>query len=338
MRRKVTLVTGAAGEVGQALIRHLANNPSREILSLDVKSLSPDLKGMTRHIEGSILDKSLLDRLISEYEFQEIYHLAALLSTRSEFTPGAAHEVNVGGTLQLLQLAAQESEWQGSSVRFMFPSSIAVFGLPSRETKDSSEPVTEWEWNRPRTMYGCNKLYCEILGVYFSNYYTQLAAGRRTMLDFRCVRFPGLISAFTLPGGGTSDYGPEMLHAAARGERYQCFVQQDVRIPFMAMADAVKALVDVAAATRDRLQQQIYNVSSFSLSAGEFRDLVLQFFPGAEIVFRPDEKRQSIVDSWPAELDDSAARRDWDWNPTYDLKRTFSEYLWPNVRKRYEKG
>jgi threonine 3-dehydrogenase len=185
-------------------------------------------------------------------------------------------------------------------------------------------------------MYGCNKLYCEQLGIYFSRYYRQLAAERPVMLDFRSVRFPGLISAFTVPSGGTSDYGPEMLHAAAKGESYACFVREDVRIPFMAMPDAVKSMLMLTEAPKEVLRRLVYNVTSFSLSAAEFKQRVIEAFPGAEISFKPDMKRQTIVDSWPADLDDSPARRDWDWQPDYDVDRSFSDYLVPNIRKRYQ--
>jgi len=185
-------------------------------------------------------------------------------------------------------------------------------------------------------MYGCNKLYCEQLGIYFSQHYRQLAADRPVMLDFRCVRFPGLISAYTVPSGGTSDYGPEMLHAAAKDVPYACFVREDVRIPFMAMPDAVKALLGLTAAPSEMLSRRVYNVTSFSLSAAEFRSWVLRSFADAQITYEPDLKRQAIVDSWPADLDDSHARRDWGWQPDYGVERSFSDYLVPNITKRYQ--
>jgi len=336
MRTKVTMITGAAGEIGHALIKNIAQESLTPILTLDLQPLPEDVKGKTTHLQGDILDAGLLSRLVSEFEIETIYHLAALLSTRSEFTPEAAHRVNVEGTLRLLQLAAEQSEWRGSPVKFIFPSSIAAYGLPDLETKSQYARVREWEWNYPRTMYGCNKLYCEQLGIYYSEYYRQLAADRPVMLDFRGLRFPGLISAHTMPSGGTSDYGPEMLHAAAKAVSYECFVREDVRIPFMAMPDAVKALLSLTDAAREALSRRIYNVTSFSLSAAEFRDRVMESFPDAQITFEPDLKRQSIVDSWPADLDDSAAQQDWNWNPDYDIDRSFSEYLIPNIVKRYQ--
>ncbi|GAB4522749.1 MAG: NAD-dependent epimerase/dehydratase family protein [Anaerolineales bacterium] len=336
MRKKVILVTGAGGEVGQALIRSLVGQRAGHVLTMDLKPLPGDLDAHVTHIQGDIMDTTLLERLVSEYEIETVFHLAALLSTRAEYTPATAHRVNVEGTMNLLEMAAQQSEWRGEAVKFIFPSSIAAFGMPDLPTKAQYERVREWEWNYPRTMYGANKLYCELLGQYYSEFYRQLAAEQPIMLDFRSVRFPGLISAFTVPSGGTSDYGPEMLHAAAQGQPYACFVREDVRIPFMAMPDAVKALLDLAAAPREALRRRVYNITSFSLSAGEFRDWVLRFFPDAQITFQPDEKRQNIVDSWPADLDDSAARRDWGWKPEYDAERSFAEYLVPNIRSRYQ--
>jgi nucleoside-diphosphate-sugar epimerase len=185
-------------------------------------------------------------------------------------------------------------------------------------------------------MYGCNKLYCEHLGRYYARYYKQLAAETLSgRVDFRSVRFPGLISALTVPSGGTSDYAPEMLHAAAQAEPYACFVRPDTRIPFMAMPDGVEALLRLAAAPRESLTQTVYNVGAFNPSAEEIRSLVLEAFPGARIDFEPDLKRQRIVDSWPADVDDGAARRDWGFAPRYDLPRAFSEYLVPTIRRRY---
>lgn len=336
MRKRVTLITGAAGEVGQALVEKLTNQGEEDLVTLDIHPEPPELSGLSTHIQGDILDAALLARLVSEYEIDTIYHLAALLSTRAEFTPVAAHQVNVEGTLRLLQLAADQSEWRNQPVLFVFPSSIAAYGIPDLETKAKFSKVQEWEWNYPITMYGCNKLYCEMLGIYFGKYLRQLAAEPPVMLDFRSVRFPGLISAFTIPSGGTSDYGPEMLHAAAQNKRYACFVREDSKLPFMVMPDAVKALLDLAKAPRESLSRAVYNVTSFSLTAGDIRDLVLKSFPEADIAFEIDRKRQRIVDSWPADMDDHDARRDWNWQPDYDVERSFNEYLIPNIVRRYE--
>ena len=336
MRQKATLITGAAGEVGQALVKRIVEQNDTHVISMDIKPLPPELDSKVQHIVGDILDQSLFDRLVSEYDITHIYHLAALLSTRAEYTPMLAHNVNVGGTMRLLQLAADQSEWKREPVTFLFPSSVAAFGMGSLENKAANPRPKEWEWNNPITMYGCNKLYGETLGIYYSNHYKQLAEDEPTMLDFRCVRFPGLISAFTVPSGGTSDYGPEMLHAAAQGKPYKSFVREDAAISFMAMPDAVTSLVQLAATPREKLTQQIYNITAFSLSAKEFAGYVKKHFPDAQISYKPDISRQRIIDSWPIDMNDDAARRDWGWNPAYDAERAFSEYLVPNIRKRYE--
>ena len=335
MRKKVTLVTGAAGEVGTSLVQRLTETSPRAVLTLDLSSLPGTLPAGHVHVQGDILDPSLLSRLVAEYEIECIFHLAALLSTRSEFTPEQAHRVNVEGTLVLLRLASEQSQWRGEPVQFIFPSSIAVYGLPTLEAKSRYSRVREWEWTNPTTMYGCNKLYCELLGSYLSQHYKQLSAEKPVMIDFRSLRFPGLISAFTLPSGGTSDYAPEMVHAAAKGEPYRCFVAPEVQIPFMAMPDAIRALLRLAAAPKASLSRLVYNVTAFSLTAAEVRALVLSAFPEARIEFAPDRKRQAIVDTWPADLDDTAAHRDWKWEPEYDAERAFAEYLVPNIRKRY---
>jgi nucleoside-diphosphate-sugar epimerase len=335
MRKTVTLITGAAGEMGQALIKQLAETDQHNLLTFDLQDLPNDLAQYSTHVKGSVTDREQLEHLAGEYEFDRIFHLAALLSTRAEQVPAQAHQVNVEASARLLEMAARQSEQTGHPVLFLFPSSKAIYGMPHLEAKAAHPQVREDEWNAPTTMYGCNKLAVELLGAYYSRHYKKLAETRPVMLDFRALRFPGLISAHTLPTGGTSDYGPEMLHAAAKGESYTCFVRPDTTIAFMAMPDAVKALQELAKAPREALSRAAYNVTSFSLSAEEFHQQVQMAFPDADITFSPDLKRQSIVDSWPMGIDDSAARRDWGWSPDYDLKRSFEEYLVPGIRQRY---
>jgi len=338
MRESVVLITGASGEIGHSLIEHLSAAGVSALITLDLKSLEPELGNLVqREFVGSILDTNLLERILSEFEVDMIFHLAAILSTRGEFTPVTAHQVNVEGTLNLLDFAQSEGESHGRPVVFLYPSSIAAYGLPNLEAKAAAGKVKEHEWNTPTTMYGCNKLYCEHLGRYYALNYKQLAAERLAgKVDFRAIRFPGLISAATVPSGGTSDYGPEMIHAAAKGEPYACFVRPDARIPFMAMPDAVDALLRLARADRDALTTTVYNITSFNPSAEEFKQQVERFFPDARITFEPDVKRQAIIDSWPADIDDSAARRDWGLAPNFDVETAFSDYLIPGIRGRYQ--
>lgn len=336
MRKRVIMVTGSAGEIGHALIETLCRRQDTHVLSLDLKPLPAELEGAAIHMVGDILDDSLLGRLVTEYEIDTIFHLAALLSTRAEFTPELAHRVNVEGTLRLLKLAAEQSEWQGRRVRFIFPSSIAAYGLPDLETKERDSHVREWDWNTPTTMYGCNKLTCEHLGRYFTFHYQQLAKERpKSGVDFRGLRFPGLLSAETLPTGGTSDYAPEMVHHAAKGEPYACFVDEEAVIPFMAMPDAIRTMTMLADADAGQLTRRVYNVGAFSLTGAEIRTHVLESFPSADVTFERDEPRARIVDSWPADVDDSAARADWGWQHEYDATRMFRDYLVPGVKAHY---
>lgn len=338
MRKKVILITGANGEVGHGLIHRLRHDSDTPLIVLDVRGLDDHMhQYVDTAVVGDILDTALLDMLMSEYEIDTVFHLAALLSTHSEFRPESAHRVNVQGTINLLHLAIEQAQWRGEPVRFIFPSSVAAYGVPDLATKASLPPLKEDEYTQPTTMYGCNKLYCEHLGRYYTHNYRQLAANHANEpgVDFRSVRFPGLISATTMPSGGTSDYAPEMIHAAAQGVPYAAFVRPDTIMPFMVMPDAIRALLMLANAPRERLTRAVYNVTSFSLTAEAIAQRVCAAFPDADITYQPDQGRQGIVDSWPAAMDDSAARADWGWSPEYDADRAFNEYLFPTIRQQY---
>jgi threonine 3-dehydrogenase len=337
-RNASVLITGASGEIGHGLIARLtSDDPARPIITLDLNPLPADLAGKVRQqFTGSILDAQLLERVIAEYEVDRVYHLAALLSTRSEFSPALAHKVNVEGTLNILEFAQKEGESHGRPVVVFYPSSIAAFGIPTLAAKTRAGRVKEDEFNFPTTIYGANKLYCEHLGRYYSRHYKQLAADTHSgRIDFRCLRFPGLISAETMPSGGTSDYAPEMIHAAAAGQPYDCFVRPDTRIPFMAMPDAVESILRLMAAPRARLSRIVYNVGAFAPTAAEVEAEVHAAFPHAKMGTRVDVKRQGIVDSWPADVDDSAARGDWGHAPRHDFRSCFRDYLIPTIKKRY---
>jgi threonine 3-dehydrogenase len=338
MRKSVALITGASGEIGHGLISRLAETKTHSVVTLDLRPLPDEIATrVQQQIVGSILDPQVLDRILAEYEIDLVFHLAAVLSTRGEFAPVSAHRVNVEGTINMLEFAQKQGESHGRPVVFMYPSSIAAYGLPSLEAKARAGKVKENDFTTPTTMYGANKLYCEHLGRYYARHYKQLAAQNLAgKVDFRCIRFPGLISAFTVPSGGTSDYASEMIHAAAQGEAYECFVRPDTRIPFMAMPDSVDALLKLAAARRQQLTQTVYNIGAFNPSAAEIRDIVVAAFPRAVITTRVDMKRQGIIDSWPEDVDDAAARRDWGLAPRYGLEQAFRDYLIPNIRTRYQ--
>jgi threonine 3-dehydrogenase len=340
MGKAVVLVTGANGEIGRALLQTLAQDGGFEVTTLDLTPLPDAARPLaSASYTGNIMDRYLLDQLAAHHEVDMVFHLAALLSTRGERDPELAHQVNVEGTLNVLRMATNQSSRLGRPVRVLFPSSIAVYGLPSLDVKRKAGRVREEEWNVPITMYGCNKLYCEHLGRYFTTYARQLGAlSGATRLDFRALRFPGLMSADTVPAGGTSDFGPEMIHAAAKGEPYRCFVEPEARIPFMAMPDAVRALMGLANADRDRLSACVYNIGAYSVTAGQIGERVMRAFPDARIEYEPDAVRTKIVASWPEDVDDARARAEWGWQPGYSWDRAFDEYLVPSVRARYGRG
>lgn len=334
MTDKRVLVTGACGEIGQALVQALARS-GYHITTADLAPLPESIRALSaEHARGDLIYNV---KRFYDCDFDAIFHLAASLSSKAEVASEEAHRINVEGTMQLLMLAAYRSEKYGKPIKFLFPSSIAAYGVSNLEMKRSAGRVKEDEHNNPQTMYGCNKLYCEKLGTYYGNYFGQkhLDENPPHFLDFRAIRFPGLISAFTIPSGGTSDYGPEMLHAAAQGKRYACFVREDSKIPFMAMPDAIKSLLTLLDAPREQLTRQVYNIAGFALTAAEFRKRAIKAFPNAEITFAPDPHRQGIIDSWPEDVDDSLARKDWGWKPDYDANAFFDDYFLPEIKKRY---
>ena len=340
MTKPVVLVTGANGEIGRSLVDALAADGGSDVITIDLSTLPDAMRTLVAAgYAGNIMDHHLLDQIAAHHEVDVVFHLAALLSARGERDPELAHQINVEGTLNVMRMAQNQSSRLGRPVRFLFPSSIAVYGLPSPEEKRAKGRVREEDWNVPITMYGCNKLYCEHLGRYFTFHARQLGAlAGAARLDFRALRFPGLMSAETVPAGGTSDYGPGMLHAASEGRPYTCFVEPEARIPFMAMPDAVRALLEVARARRERLSTCVYNIGAFSPTAAQIAQSVALAFPGAKIDYEPDPVRTKIVASWPEDVDDTRARVDWGWQPAYTWDRMFEEYLAPALRHGGRRG
>ncbi len=332
MTRPVALVTGASGEMGHLLLPAL-DARGFDIVSLDLAALdAAQAARCVEVVQASILDGKVLADLFDRHRPAAVFHLAAVLSTKAEKDPELAYEVNTSGTVSLFRLSAKEAARRGESVRFFFPSSIAVYGLPDARAKEAAGALKEEDFNRPAGMYGINKLFCEMLGSYFT---ARAATRQEPGLDFRAIRFPGLVSAETLPSGGTSDYAPEMIHAAASGKPYACFVRADTRLPFMTMPDAVDALLALTFADATALTTRVYNIGAFSPSAAEIRASVLEHFPAAEIRFEPVAARQAIVDTWPADVDDRRARVDWGHSPRHGLREAVRDYLVPALVKRY---
>jgi nucleoside-diphosphate-sugar epimerase len=335
MSQRVALVTGASGEMGNLLLPALRER-GFAVTALDLVPLSAEMRALcTETVEASLLDFETLGGLIERHPPDHVFHLAAVLSSKAERDPDLAHRVNVQGTYDLLHACQRMARERGADVRFLFPSSIAVYGLPDAATKEREGALREWQWTAPTGMYGCNKLYCELLGSHLSR---TGRTGGRPGVDFRAIRFPGLISAETLPSGGTTDYAPEMIHAAASGRAYRCFVEAGTRLPFMTMPDAVDAALRLVEADEGPLTTRVYNIRAFSASAAQIRDLTLAQFPGAEIGFEAQAEHQAIVDSWPADVDDTLARRDWGLDPRHGLEEALGEYLVPALRRRYAKA
>ena len=322
IRKSSILITGAGGEVGSQLISTLSQNENINLVTLDLHPLESTVSHMVSDkITGNILDSKLIDQINLEFKIKEIYHLAAVLSTRAELSPEIAHDINVNGTINLLELALKQSKSQNKKIKFFFPSSIAVYGVDKKEKNcmenDSLNPIT---------VYGSNKLYAEKLGIYYSTHYDQLSNNKH-FIDFRSLRFPGLISSNTVPSGGTSDFIPEMWHSIKNDNSYECFVDKNSRLPFLAMPDAIKAINELMAMSPEQIQSRVYNVTSFNPSAGEFSKLIKEFYPTAKVSYNVNNVRQKLVDSWPSNVDDSLAKKEWGWSADYNLDRTMNEYL-----------
>lgn len=333
----VVVVTGAGGEMGHALVPWLLQSGKRVVAADLREPSSPWPEGVVA-ATGDIRDRGFVEALGEIHPgapIEAVYHLAAVLSSAGERNPELAHEVNVMGSMHLLSLAAERGTRDRPPL-FLLPSSIAVYGIADLDAKRAAGAVHEDEHLTSRTIYGLGKLAAEELGRYYASFYRQLdAAGPRRAVDFRSIRFPGILSADTVPTGGTSDYGPEMLHAAAKGEAYRAFVRPDSRIPFMTMPDAIRAIEALSTAPPAKLSRRVYNVGAFAPSAAEIAAVVARHFPGAEIAYEPHPARQAIVDSWPEDVVDHAARRDWHWKPQHDLESAFADYLVPRILARY---
>ncbi len=337
MAVKRVLISGIAGEVGSGLVQYLAQSGACSITGFDLRAPAPEIANLCSSVVvGDIADSISVNALGDGQPFDTIFHLAGILSSGGERAPLKAHEVNVSGTLNILELSRAHSEALGRPVKVIFTSTIAVYGVSSLNEKRVAGRVRETQCLSPITMYGANKLYCESLGRYYSENFGMLEErSNRIRPDFRAVRFPGLLSAHTLPTGGTSDYAPEMVHSVARGEEYTCFVRPEARIPFMMMPDAARALVMLSEADGASLTQRVYNVGGFAPSARDIFDLLSGYFPSAKVNYKAHPARQAIIDSWPEDVDDSAARREFGWKPLYSFESGFAEYLLPAARARY---
>jgi len=310
---KRIMVTGALGQIGSELIVKLREKyGSDSVLAVDYRVPDKDYAGLFELAD--VRDREALDRLVTKYKIDTIYHLAAILSAKGESNPQLAFETNILGLYNVLEVGLKHRV-----ERIIVPSSIAVFGPDAPKENTPVEVALQ-----PTTMYGITKVTGELLGNYYYH---------RFGLDVRGVRLPGIISSETLPGGGTTDYAVEMFYAAVKGEPYICFVRADTVLPMMYMPDCIKALIQLAEADGSNLRYRCsYNVTAMSFSAGELADAIREFIPDFVCEFKPDH-RQKIADGWPRSLDDSAAREDWGWQPDYDLKSMTKDMI-DKLRKK----
>jgi len=292
-------VTGACGQIGTELVGALRERHGRDnVIASDIKTPPrPYPDGPFIYVD--VLSMDNLARVVLEYRIDWIVHLASLLSANGEQNPQLAVKLNTTGIENVLELARQHN------LRVFSPSTIAVFG-PSTP-KDMTPDLTLM---RPTTIYGVTKVYLELLGEYYT---------RKYGVDFRSVRYPGIISNLAMPGGGTTDYAVEIYHEALKQRRYTCFLNEGSRMPMMYMPDALEGSIALMEAPAERLTQRVYNITGFSFTPKELTESIRKVMPDFQIAYKPDF-RQAIADSWPRSIDDSILRRDLAWAPKYDIE------------------
>lgn len=310
MKTKI-LVTGSLGQVGSELVPALRQlyGPDNVVAS-DVRMMSREQLLRT---EGpfEFLDCTnarQIQEMVRRYDIGTIFHLVALLSATGESRPQVAWDVNMGSLYGVLEVARQ------NRCAVFFPSSIGAFG-PGTPRDETPQDTLQ----RPTTMYGVTKVAGELLCDYYHE---------RFGVDARGVRFPGIISHGAPPGGGTTDYAVEIFYEAIRHKHYTCFLKPDTRLDMMFMPDAVKATIDVMEADVDRLvHRNAFNVTAMNFTPEELAAEIRKHIPDFVLDYRIDPVRQAIADTWPRSLDDSAARKEWGWQPQFDLAGMVHEML-----------
>lgn len=299
------LVTGAGGQIGSELVPYLSEVfGDKRVIPSDVRSDNND----ERFIRLDVTERDSVDLAMEKYKVDTIFHLAAILSANGEKNPELAYRVNINGLYNVFESAVKNKVGL-----VMTPSSIGVFGPDTPKENVPIETIT-----RPVTMYGITKLVAEFLGNYYHS---------RFGLNARGVRFPGLISYKTPPGGGTTDYSIEMIREAVKGKGYECFLREDSKLPMMYMPDALHSLLRLAEADDSKLKHRTdFNIASFSITPKELENELRSYYPSFRVTYKPDF-RQKIADSWPGSLDSSAAVREWNFHPDYDLRETVEDMI-----------
>ena len=313
---KRILVTGAVGQIGSELTMELRKRYGNDNVIATGRKTKPSeillQSGPFNYID--ITKRETVEKIVEEFDIDTIYNMAAILSATGEEKPLLCWNVNINGLYNILEIA-REKEMS----RVFVPSSIAVFGPETPQDNTPQETVL-----KPKTMYGVTKVAGELLGDYYA---------KRFDLDVRGLRYPGIISSETLPGGGTTDYAVEIFYEAIQKKRYTCFVKEDTVLPMMYMPDCIKGTIDLMEADSAMLQHHCdFNIAAMSFSAGELADEITKHIPGFKCTYQPDF-RQAIADSWPRSINDSAARREWGWNPAFDLE-TMTEDMVKKLSQR----
>ncbi len=306
------LVTGAFGQIGTELVPDLQKRHNKEnVIVLGHKNIPAGFDGILE--KGDVRSKEDLTLLMKKHKITAIYHLASLLSASGEKNPMLAWDINMTGLKNVLDVAME------FKARVFWPSSIAVFGPTTPRNNTPQHTIIE-----PTTMYGVTKLPGEMLCQY---YYLKFG------LDVRSLRYPGLISFKAEPGGGTSDFAVAIFYEALKNKKYTCFVRANTVLPMMYMDDAIKATLMLMDAKPEKIKVRTsYNLAAISFSAEELANELKNYIPEITVEYVPDE-RQKIADSWPKSIDDSEARKDWNWKHQYDLKR-MTKVMYDNLRKK----
>jgi nucleoside-diphosphate-sugar epimerase len=306
---KKILVTGAMGQIGSELTLELRKKYGTEnVIATDLRDCDcGGLKETGPFYALDVLNITAIEKIVEEHEIDTIVHLAALLSGVGEKNPTACWNVNMNGSLNVLNTGVKYN-----LSRIFIPSSIAVWGPDCPKTAPQETPL------HPTTMYGVTKVAGEVVGDYYF---------KKFGLDVRGLRYPGIISAETFPGGGTTDYAVAIYYDAVKNNRYQCFVKEDTKLPMMYMPDCLKATMDLLSAPLDSLKHHCdFNVGSMSFDVTTLANSIKKYKPDFTISYAPDF-RQAIADSWPDAVDDSAAREEWNWSPVYDLDSMTQDML-----------
>lgn len=314
------LVTGAIGQIGSELTCALIEKyGAQNVVVSDIRMPMDECTRAIEHFE--IVDVTRYDALetvVKNYQIDTIYHLAAILSAVGEEKPQLAWDVNMNGLYNVLEVARRHQ-----LSRVFIPSSIAVFGPDTPTVNTPQDTIL-----RPTTMYGLTKVAGELL----ANYYF-----KRYGVDVRGVRYPGIISNVTLPGGGTTDYAVAIYYDAIKYKKFNCFVREDTVLPMMYMPDAINATLQIMEADLAQLKHHAdFNLAAMSFSAGELAAEIKKQIPDFKVTYEPDF-HQAIADSWPKSIDDSAARQEWGWQPQYDLATMTTDML-NKLGEKYRSG